>query len=91
MLHSADIPDPRAIDGLSEGQAATRLKVHFRCVKEPDQLKSLLDHFRIREYTIEIRHNMYIIQTGIPLNQKAFVSGIIQQNGLPCAVDQNNH
>lgn len=74
MQLATDIPDPRNVQGLNEGQAVTRFKVHFRCVKNPERLKSLLKILRSQEHSIEIRHSMYIIQTKRPLDQNAFVS-----------------
>ena len=73
MQMSANTADSGNVqDG--DGQVPLHLKVHFRCVKNQQQLTSLLDRVSGQGYAIEMRHNMYLIRTKAPLTQKKLVS-----------------
>jgi len=50
------------------------MKVHHRCVQSQDHLRETVDKNCTGGYTIEIRHNMYIITTTEPLNQNKIAS-----------------
>jgi len=58
------------------GTSARGVKIHPRCVQSVEHLRSTLDKLCKGEYTIEIRHNMYLIKTTEPLDQKQVVRGL---------------
>lgn len=52
------------------GTPALGVKIHPRCVNSVEHLRATLDRLCKGGYTIEIRHNMYMIKSTEPLNQK---------------------
>ena len=64
-------------DAESAGAPPRRVKVHPRCVYSQQHLISTLDRLCKGDYTIEIRHNMYIIKTEEPLDQNKLVEELL--------------
>ncbi len=54
--------------------APRRVKVHSRCAKDPQKLKSTLENLYRGGFTIEMRHNMYIINSVEFMDQEKIVS-----------------
>jgi hypothetical protein len=58
-----------------------RVKVHPRCVQSHEQLRSTLNMLCNGGYTVEVRHNMYIIKTAKPLDQRQLVAELLGRHG----------
>ena len=57
-------------DTETRGLATQRVKIHPRCVQNQQHLLTTLDSLCSGRYTIEMRNNMYIIQTTESLDQE---------------------
>ncbi len=67
----------------SGGVTSRRVKVHSRCAKDPQQLKSTLENLYGGGFTIEMRHNMYIINSVELMDQRKIVSILTWKCGFP--------
>ncbi|KAL2147658.1 hypothetical protein VTI28DRAFT_8112 [Corynascus sepedonium] len=64
------------LDVQSRG-ASRRVKVHPRCAKDPQRLKSILEQLYGGDFIIEMRHNMYIINSVELMDQKMIVERLL--------------
>ncbi|KAK5656068.1 hypothetical protein OQA88_5207 [Cercophora sp. LCS_1] len=60
-----------------DGSGFSRIKIHPRCVKDVEKLKLIVESLTTGAYTIEIRHNMYIIRSTEPLSQNEIVKRLL--------------
>jgi hypothetical protein len=68
---------------VESGRTSRRVKVHSRCAKDPQRLKSTLEQLYGRGFTIEMRHNMYIINSVELIDQRKIVSVLNWTWGFP--------
>lgn len=54
-----------------------QLELHYQLVKDPNDLKPLLDRYPIGKYTIEMRRKKYVIKAETAVDKGALVSRII--------------
>ncbi len=68
---------------VESGVTARRVKVHPRCAKGPEHLTSTLKDLYGGGFTIEMRHNMYIINSLQQMDQGKIVSALNWKQDLP--------
>ncbi len=72
---SAEIEAAGSPPNVENPEVASRcVKVHSRCAKDPQKLKSTLENLYGGGFTIEMRHNMYIINSVELMYQSKIVS-----------------
>jgi hypothetical protein len=70
----AEIEEAGTPLAVESGGASRRVKVHSRCANDPERLKSTLEELYGPCFTIEMRHNMYIINSVELMDQRKIVS-----------------
>jgi hypothetical protein len=73
----AEIEEAGTPLAVESGVTWRRVKVHSRCAKDPERLKSTLEQLYGRDFTIEMRHNMYIINSVERMDQRKIVERLL--------------
>ncbi|KAK4243193.1 hypothetical protein C7999DRAFT_36481 [Corynascus novoguineensis] len=66
---------------VESGDTSRRVKVHSRCAKDPRRLKSILEQLYGGGFTVEMRHNMYIINSVKIMDQRKIVERLLAPGG----------
>lgn len=85
----AEIEEAGTSLDVKSGGTSRRVKIHPRCAKDPERLKSTLEQLYGGGFTIEMRHNMYIINSAEPMDQREIVSVLDWKWSFPRSYTDN--